>query len=63
MNLILSLDGEKLDLKRQPLPKIPLELLALFDASELKKYMTEEELADLPAPVPAAAESESKEGN
>ena len=29
------------------------DLLALFDVSELKKYMTEEELADSPAPAPA----------
>jgi succinate dehydrogenase / fumarate reductase flavoprotein subunit len=77
VNLILSLDGEKLDLKRQPLPKIPLELLALFETAELKKYMTDEELAGLPAPAPIAAAgsgaaesgtagsgaSESKEGN
>jgi succinate dehydrogenase / fumarate reductase flavoprotein subunit len=55
VNLILSLDGEKLELKRQPLPKIPLELLALFETAELKKYMTDEELAGLPAPAPIAA--------
>jgi succinate dehydrogenase / fumarate reductase flavoprotein subunit len=47
INLILSLTGEKLKLKRQPLPTIPTGLLALFDRAELKKYMTEEELAVL----------------
>ncbi|MGH3153366.1 MAG: fumarate reductase/succinate dehydrogenase flavoprotein subunit, partial [Streptosporangiaceae bacterium] len=59
VNLIVSLSGEKVELNRKPLPKIQPDLLALFDKSELKKYMTEEELAELPAP--ASAESESKE--
>jgi hypothetical protein len=31
------------------------DLLALFEVSELKKYMTEEELADIPAPAAATA--------
>jgi succinate dehydrogenase / fumarate reductase flavoprotein subunit len=60
LNLILSLsepggslgsspgDG-KLELRRQPIPAIRPDLLALFDRAELKKYMTSEELADLPA--------------
>ena len=34
---------------QQPLPTMPIELLALFDRSELAKYMTDDELA-----VPAA---------
>jgi succinate dehydrogenase / fumarate reductase flavoprotein subunit len=58
INLILSLTGEKLELKRQPLPTIPTGLLALFDRAELKKYMTEEELAvlDEQPTVPASKE-------
>jgi succinate dehydrogenase / fumarate reductase flavoprotein subunit len=74
VNLILTLSDGQLDLTRKPLPKIPTELLALFDRSELKKYMTEEELTELPAPASASSESkgagskgaegaESKEGH
>jgi succinate dehydrogenase / fumarate reductase flavoprotein subunit len=48
VNLILTLTGDKLDLTHQPLPVMRPDLLALFDKSELKKYMTEEELAGLP---------------
>ena len=32
-------------LTRQPMPAMREDLLALFDVAELKKYMTEEELA------------------
>jgi succinate dehydrogenase / fumarate reductase flavoprotein subunit len=66
VNLIVSLSGEKLELSRQPLPKVPPELLALFDKSELKKYMTEEELAGLPASAsaePAAKPASKEEGH
>jgi succinate dehydrogenase / fumarate reductase flavoprotein subunit len=49
VNLILTLSGDQVAMTRKPLPKVPTELLALFEKSELKKYMTEEELADLPA--------------
>jgi succinate dehydrogenase flavoprotein subunit len=64
VNLVLSLTGEKLELKRQPLPAVPPDLLGLFEKSELKKYMTEEELAVLdeqpaaPAPEAASAKEE-----
>jgi succinate dehydrogenase / fumarate reductase flavoprotein subunit len=58
VNLILSLDGEKIEMRRQPIPTIPVELLGLFERSELKKYMTEEELAVLPE----SSESSEKEG-
>ncbi|HZP50790.1 fumarate reductase/succinate dehydrogenase flavoprotein subunit [Actinocrinis sp.] len=58
INLVCSVgpDGHA-QIKRQPLPKMRPDLLALFERSELKKYLTEEELADLPAPsdAPAAA--------
>jgi succinate dehydrogenase / fumarate reductase, flavoprotein subunit len=45
VNLILTLDGDKIDMVHQPLPVIRQDLLDLFDISELKKYMTKEELA------------------
>jgi succinate dehydrogenase / fumarate reductase flavoprotein subunit len=44
VNLILTLDGDKIDMVHQPLPVIRPDLLDLFDISELKKYMTKEEL-------------------
>jgi succinate dehydrogenase / fumarate reductase flavoprotein subunit len=43
----LAGDGDVL-VERQPLPTIPDELLALFDRSELAKYMTEPELSAPP---------------
>jgi succinate dehydrogenase / fumarate reductase flavoprotein subunit len=45
VNLILTLDGDKIDMVHQPIPVIRQDLLDLFDISELKKYMTKEELA------------------
>jgi succinate dehydrogenase / fumarate reductase flavoprotein subunit len=48
VNLILTLDGDKIEMVHQPLPVIREDLLALFDISELKKYMTKEELAGHP---------------
>jgi succinate dehydrogenase / fumarate reductase flavoprotein subunit len=47
-NLICSLGADgSVAIKHQPLPEIRADLLALFDTSELKKYLTEEELAGL----------------
>jgi succinate dehydrogenase / fumarate reductase flavoprotein subunit len=47
-NLICSLGADgSVAIKHQPLPEIRADLLALFDKSELKKYLTEEELAGL----------------
>ncbi len=48
VNLILTLDGDKVNMVHQPLPVMRPDLLALFDISELKKYMTKEELAGHP---------------
>ena len=45
VNLILSLNGDKLEMVHQPIPTIRQDLLDLFDISELKKYMTKDELA------------------
>jgi succinate dehydrogenase / fumarate reductase, flavoprotein subunit len=58
VNLILTLTGDKLELTHQPIPTMRPDLLALFDKSELKKYMTEEELAGLPASSATAAAEE-----
>jgi succinate dehydrogenase / fumarate reductase, flavoprotein subunit len=48
VNLILTLTGDKVELVHKPLPAMRPDLLALFDKAELRKYMTEEELAGLP---------------
>ncbi|HEX3492941.1 MAG TPA: fumarate reductase/succinate dehydrogenase flavoprotein subunit [Streptosporangiaceae bacterium] len=53
INLVCALDGDRITLTRQPLPKMRDDLIALFDRSELKKYLTDEELAALPAESPA----------
>jgi succinate dehydrogenase / fumarate reductase, flavoprotein subunit len=56
VNLICSLDADgDVTLRRQAMVPMRTDLLELFDLSELKKYMTEEELAGLPgaARVPA----------
>jgi succinate dehydrogenase / fumarate reductase, flavoprotein subunit len=45
VNLILILDGDKIEMVHQPLPTVREDLLDLFEISELKKYMTKEELA------------------
>jgi succinate dehydrogenase / fumarate reductase flavoprotein subunit len=66
INLICALaadDGsgdETVTLTRQPLPTMPLELLSLFEWSELSKYMTDEELEGLPGAVKEATLPEHK---
>ena len=47
VNLICSLDGDRVTLRQQPLEPMRTDLLELFDVDELKKYMTDEELAVL----------------
>jgi succinate dehydrogenase / fumarate reductase flavoprotein subunit len=47
VNLILTMTGDTVSLSRKPLPVMRPDLLGLFDKAELKKYMTEEELAGL----------------
>jgi succinate dehydrogenase / fumarate reductase flavoprotein subunit len=57
INLICSASADgTVSLKRQPIVPMRTDLLELFDISELKKYMTEEELAGLPGAGAAAAE-------
>jgi succinate dehydrogenase / fumarate reductase flavoprotein subunit len=52
VNLICSLDGDRVSLKRQPMPPMREDLMALFERGELAKYYTGEELPT--AKVPAA---------
>lgn len=55
VNLVCSLDGEKVRLEHKPLPKMRSELLQLFDRTELSKYLTDEELAEFDALAEEAA--------
>jgi succinate dehydrogenase / fumarate reductase flavoprotein subunit len=48
-NLICAVNAEgSVSVRHQPLPQMRPDLLALFDKAELKKYLTEEELAQVP---------------
>jgi succinate dehydrogenase / fumarate reductase flavoprotein subunit len=47
VNLVCSLDGDKVRLEHKPLPKMRPELLALFDRAELSKYLTDDELGEI----------------
>ncbi|OIQ82248.1 succinate dehydrogenase flavoprotein subunit [mine drainage metagenome] len=47
VNLVAKATDAGVVVEKRPLPKMPLELLGLFDIEELKKYLTEEELAEL----------------
>ena len=59
VNLICLLDGNHVALHRKPLPPMRPDLLELFDVSELKKYMTDEELAGCLTPDSPAEETPS----
>jgi succinate dehydrogenase / fumarate reductase, flavoprotein subunit len=48
INLVCALDGEDVALKHQPVPAMRPELLALFERTELSKYLTDEELSTIP---------------
>jgi succinate dehydrogenase / fumarate reductase flavoprotein subunit len=57
VNLICSVGADGgVSLKRQPMVPMRTELLELFDISELKKYMTDEELTGLSGYSAGAAE-------
>jgi succinate dehydrogenase / fumarate reductase flavoprotein subunit len=45
VNHITSWNGSSIELKQQKLPFMPKELYSLFDPEELKKYLSEEEMA------------------
>ncbi|GAA4451084.1 fumarate reductase/succinate dehydrogenase flavoprotein subunit [Phytohabitans houttuyneae] len=55
VNLVCSLDGDKVRLEHKPLPKMRPELIKLFDRTELSKYLTDEELAEFDALAEEAA--------
>jgi succinate dehydrogenase / fumarate reductase, flavoprotein subunit len=60
VNLICSLDGDHVALRRQPMAPMREDLLALFDTDELKKYYTEAELPPAGATAtPSASEEKS----
>ncbi|HTX26977.1 MAG TPA: fumarate reductase/succinate dehydrogenase flavoprotein subunit [Streptosporangiaceae bacterium] len=55
VNLVVSLDADgDVGLRRQPMVPMREDLLELFDVSELKKYMTDDELAGLPGEAATA---------
>jgi succinate dehydrogenase flavoprotein subunit len=47
VNLVCAVAGDEVTVNPKPLPTIRRELLELFDKSELKKYLTGEEMAEL----------------
>jgi succinate dehydrogenase / fumarate reductase, flavoprotein subunit len=62
INLMLSMPGDHIQLWRQPVISLRPDLLELFERSELKKYLTEEELpADPVAAAPGTAGSKESE--
>jgi succinate dehydrogenase / fumarate reductase, flavoprotein subunit len=63
VNLVctLSQDGWHIDLSRKPVPAIRSDLLALFERSELSKYLTDEELAALDADPPTTDAPDARE--
>jgi succinate dehydrogenase / fumarate reductase flavoprotein subunit len=48
VNLICTLDGDRVAVKRQPMIPMRDDLMALFDRAELKKYYTDAELPPAP---------------
>jgi succinate dehydrogenase / fumarate reductase flavoprotein subunit len=60
VNLICSADADShVELRRQPMEPMRTDLLELFDIGELKKYMTDEELAGLPGAAAASGQETS----
>jgi succinate dehydrogenase / fumarate reductase flavoprotein subunit len=53
VNLICSLDGDRVTLRRQPMVAMRADLMALFERDELAKYYTDAELPPAPAAAPA----------
>jgi succinate dehydrogenase / fumarate reductase flavoprotein subunit len=56
INLVCTLHGQTATLARQPMIPMRPDLLGLFEVSELKKYVTEDELAGLSASAAATPE-------
>jgi succinate dehydrogenase / fumarate reductase flavoprotein subunit len=58
VNLVCTLDGDHVVLKKQPMVPMRADLLALFDRGELKKYYTD---AELPPETETAQSKEASE--
>jgi succinate dehydrogenase / fumarate reductase, flavoprotein subunit len=63
VNLVCALEGNEITIARQPTPPMRDDLIALFDRAELKKYLTEEELAALPTEAGVVASAASEESH
>jgi len=61
VNLVCVLEGDEVTVTRQPVPTMRDDLIALFDRAELTKYVTEEEMAALPAEAPSPASAAHEE--
>jgi succinate dehydrogenase / fumarate reductase, flavoprotein subunit len=61
VNLVCTLEGDEIKITRQPVPPMRDDLIALFDRAELKKYLSEEEMAALPGGAPASVAAASEE--
>jgi succinate dehydrogenase / fumarate reductase, flavoprotein subunit len=60
VNVICTLDGDRVALKEQPMAPMREDLLALFDRGELEKYYTDQELPpDTETASPPASEEKS----
>jgi succinate dehydrogenase / fumarate reductase flavoprotein subunit len=58
VNLVCTLGSDhRVTLARQPLTPMRPDLLALFEQSELEKYLTDEELTARPADAPAGSQT------
>jgi succinate dehydrogenase / fumarate reductase flavoprotein subunit len=60
INLVCAVDGDQVKLARQPVVPMRDDLLGLFDLAELKKYLTDDELAGLTAGSSTAAQEETR---
>jgi succinate dehydrogenase / fumarate reductase flavoprotein subunit len=60
INLVCALDGDQVKLARQPVVPMRDDLLGLFDLAELKKYLTDDELAGQTAGSSSAAQEETR---
>jgi len=60
INLVCALDSDQVKLARQPVVPMREDLLGLFDLAELKKYLTDDELAGLAASSSTAAQEETR---
>ena len=63
INLVCALEGDEITITRQPTPKMRDDLIALFDRSELTKYLSEDEMAALPPEAGVAASAASEESH